>query len=346
MSAATTVTIAQLTALVVGALQRAGAGQAMAEHAARALVLAESQGLASHGLSRVAQYCTHLRNGRVDGAALPTLSRRKAAALLVDAGQGLAFPACALAVEQAIATAREQGVAFAGVANSHHCGVLVDHLRPVAAAGMVGLGFANSPAAMPAAGGRHPIFGTNPVAAVFPRRRPAGASEGQADPLLIDLSLSEVARGKLMVAAKAGKAIPAGWALDADGQPTTDPQAGLSGSMLPIGAATSPKGAMLALVVELLVTALIGAQFGFEASSFFDDEGNAPRIGQAFIVLDPGALAGSDAFVDRVEVLVAEMLRDDGVRLPGARREALRRRAEAQGLELPDALLAALRGEG
>jgi (2R)-3-sulfolactate dehydrogenase (NADP+) len=110
--------------------------------------------------------------------------------------------------------------------------------------------------------------------------------------------------------------------------------------MLPIGATTSPKGAMLALVVELLVTALIGSQFGFEASSFFVDEGNRPGIGQAFIVVDPGALAGSDHYLDRVEVLIAEMLKDDGVRLPGARREALRRQAEADGLEVPEALLA------
>jgi (2R)-3-sulfolactate dehydrogenase (NADP+) len=142
--------------------------------------------------------------------------------------------------------------------------VLVDHLRAAAAAGMVGLGFANSPAAMAAAGGKHPIFGTNPVAAIFPRR--------DGDPLLIDLSLSEVARGKLMVAAKEARPIPPGWALDKDGCPTTDPNAGLQGSMLPIGAASSPKGAMLALTVELLVTALIGANFGL-ASSFFV-EGN------------------------------------------------------------------------
>ena len=157
---------------------------------------------------------------------------------------------------------------------------------------------------------------------------------------MIDLSLSEVARGKLMVAAREGRAIPAGWALDREGRPTTDPQAGLEGSMLPLGAATSPKGAMLALTVELLVTALIGASFGFEASSFFVDEGNRPRIGQAFVVVDPGALAGSSAYLDRVEVLVAEMLRDDGVRLPGARREQLRLRAEQQGIAVPDALLA------
>jgi (2R)-3-sulfolactate dehydrogenase (NADP+) len=185
---------------------------------------------------------------------------------------------------------------------------------------------------MPAAGGKHPIFGTNPVAAAFPRR--------DADALLIDLSLSEVARGKVMVAAKEGRPIPPGWALDAAGQPTTDARAALEGSMLPIGAVSSPKGAMLALVVELLVTAVIGAQFGFEASSFFVDEGNRPRIGQAFLVIDPGALAGRASYLDRVEVLVAEMLKDDGVRLPGARREALRRRAAVDGVEVPDALLA------
>ena len=324
--------LAEAQAAVSAALQRAGAGTAMAEATARALVLAEAQGLGSHGLSRVPQYATHLRNGRVNAGALARVAKRKGGALLIDADQGLAFPACELAVREAIAAARENGVAFAGVANSHHAGVIVDHLRPAADAGLVGLGFANSPAAMPAAGGKHPIFGTNPVAAVFPRR-------GQL-PLMIDLSLSEVARGKLMVAAKAGKSIPEGWALDADGHPTTDPGAALAGSMLPIGATTSPKGAMLALVVELLVTALIGSQFGFEASSFFVDAGNRPRIGQAFIVIDPGALAGSGAYLDRVEVLVAEMLKDEGVRLPGARREALRLKAAAEGIEVPEALLA------
>lgn len=330
-----TLPIPDVESLVAAALQRAGAGDAMARATARALVLAESQGLGSHGLSRVAQYAAQLRNGRVNGAAEPRVARAKGGAVLVDAQEGLAFPACDLAVREAVDRAREFGVSFAGVTNSHHCGVVVDHLRAASAAGMVGLGFANSPAAMPAAGGRHPIFGTNPVAAVFPRLT--------GDALMIDLSLSEVARGKLMVAAKEGRPIPAGWALDRDGNPTTDPKAGMEGSMLPIGAVSSPKGAMLALMVELLVTALIGANFGFEASSFFVDEGNRPRIGQAFIVVDPGALAGREAYLERVEVLVAEMLKDDGVRLPGARREALRRKAQSDGLAVADAMLASLR---
>ncbi len=326
--------IDQATGLVLRALQNAGASAAMATATARALVQAEAQGLASHGLGRVPQYAAHLRNGRADGAAVAVVARSKGAALLVDARQGLAFPACDLALTQAVAGARQFGVCFAGVTNSHHCGVLVDHLRPVAAAGLVGLGFANSPAAMPAAGGKHPVFGTNPVAAVFPRRA--------ADALLIDLSLSEVARGKLMVAAKEGKTIPPGWALDSQGRPTTDPKAGMAGSMLPIGAVSSPKGAMLALIVELLVTAVIGAQFGFEASSFFVDEGNQPRIGQAFLVIDPGALAGADVYFERMETIITEMLVDDGVRLAGARRLALERQAQLDGVSIPDALLAQL----
>ncbi len=180
---------------------------------------------------------------------------------------------------------------------------------------------------MSAAGGRTPLFGTNPIAAVFPRRN--------AQPLTIDLSLSEVARGKLMVAAKEGKRIPLGWALDRDGVPTTDPAAGLEGSMLPAG---GTKGAMLALVVELLVTALTGAALGFEATSFFVEEGNRPRLGQAFLVVDPDALAGRDVYHERIETLIAAMLDDPGVRLPGARRDTLLARARADGIEIPQAL--------
>lgn len=326
----TQLSVEEATRLATRALRNAGAAEAMALSTTRALVRAEAQGLASHGLSRVPQYATHLRNGRADGSALAVVARQKGAAVLVDARQGLAFPACDLAIATAIATAKDMGVCFAGVTNSHHCGVVVDHLRAVADAGMVGLGFANSPAAMPAAGGRHPVFGTNPVAAVFPRKNAA--------PLMIDLSLSEVARGKLMVAAKEGKTIPLGWALDAEGHPTTDPQAGLAGSMLPLGAVSSPKGSMLALMVELLVTAVIGAQFGFEASSFFVDEGNSPRIGQAFIVIDPGALAGTEVYFERMETVIAEMLLDEGVRLAGARRISLEIKAQQAGLNIPDAL--------
>jgi (2R)-3-sulfolactate dehydrogenase (NADP+) len=326
------VALSELTGLASRALGRAGANRAMAEATANALVAAEAQGLASHGVSRVPQYAAHIRLGRVDGSAVASVTRSKGGAVLVDAADGLAFPACALAVAAAIARAREHGVAFAGVGNSHHFGAASYHLEPVAAAGMVGLAFGNSPAAMPAWGGKHAVLGTNPIAAVFPRRG--------APPIVVDLSLSEVARGKLVIAAREGKPIPAGWALDKDGNPTTDPQAGLDGMMLPAGGA---KGAMLALVVELLCCALTGAHFGFEADSFFTDAGNRPKIGQAFLVIDPGALAGDDVYGERVETLVTEMLKDAGVRLPGARRKALADRAAAEGVEIPQGLLDELR---
>jgi (2R)-3-sulfolactate dehydrogenase (NADP+) len=317
----------ELVELATRALQRAGANPAMAGITARALVDAEAQGLASHGLARVAQYATHLRNGRADGDAVPVVTRAKGGAVLVDARSGLAFPACALAIEEALQRAQQFGVSFAGVTNSHHFGVAAWHLEAVGRTGMVGLAFGNSPSAMPAAGGKHPIFGTNPIAAIFPR--------ADGEPLVIDLSLSAVARGKVMVAAKEGKPIPAGWALDRDGNPTTDAAAALTGSMLALGGA---KGAMLALIVELLVTALTGAALGFEASSFFVDEGNVPRIGQAFLVIDPDALAGRATYLERVETLVTEMLRDQGVRLPGERRKALQAKAQREGIEISQAL--------
>jgi len=324
-------TLDTLSDLAQRALSRAGANPAMAAATARALVHAEAQGLSSHGMSRVAQYATHLRNGRADGKATPSIVAGRGGAALVDAHSGLAFVACAFAVDEAIRRAREFGVSFVGVTNSHHFGVAADHLEAVTAAGMVGLAFGNSPAAMPAAGGRHPIFGTNPIAAAFPR-------EGH-EALMIDLSLSEAARGKVMVAAKDGKPIPPGWALDAAGQPTTDAKAALAGSMLATG---GTKGAMLALMVELLACALTGAAMGFEADSFFVDEGNRPRIGQAFLVIDPGALAGRATYLERIEILIAEMQKDPDVRLPGSRRRALADKASREGVEISAPLAAQL----
>lgn len=317
--------------LVRRALTAAGAAPAMAAATARTLVAAEAQGQAGHGLSRVPQYAAFLRNGRADGQAAPAVIAERGGAALVDARHGLAYPALDLAVAEAARRAGAHGVAFIGITNSHHSGAMGLPVAALAEQGLVALAFTNSPSAMPVPGGRRPLLGTNPVAAAFPRR--------SADPLVIDLALSEVARGKIMVAAKEGRPIPLGWAIDAEGNPTTDPNAALSGAMLAMG---GTKGALLALVVELLCCALTGAAFGFEADSFFVDEGNRPRLGQAVLAVDPGALAGRDTFLDRVEALVGAMLGDAGVRLPGSRRAALTARAREEGLEVPDALLAKL----
>lgn len=326
-------TVDALIEQVSGALQRAGANQAMADSTARSLVMAEARGMGSHGLSRVGQYAGHLRSGRVNGNATPTVIKSHGAGLLVDADEGLAFPACELAVREAIERARQFAISFAGVTRSHHFGMAGMHLESVAQSGMVGFAFSNSPAAMPAWGGKRALFGTNPIAAVFPRR--------QGDPISIDLSLSEVARGKLMVAAREGRSIPEGWAMDKNGQPTTDPKVGLDGMMCPAGGV---KGAMLALMVELLCVALTGASFGYEADSFFSDQGNRPHIGHVFLAIDPSALSGQDAYFERVETLVAAMLEDEQVRLPGGRRNAVLEQSLSQGVEVSDAVWAQLQG--
>jgi (2R)-3-sulfolactate dehydrogenase (NADP+) len=327
----TIVSLQRLQALAEHALVNAGANQAMATMTARALVAADAQGLASHGVARVTQYAGHLKNGRANGQAIVRIVREKLSACLIDADNGLAFAACSMAVDEAITRARSTGVGFAAVTNSHHFGVAGYHLAKVAEHALVGLAFGNSPAAMPAWGGKRALFGTNPIAAIFPRKN--------AGPLCIDLSLSEAARGKVMIAAQQGKPIPSGWALDRDGQPTTDAKAALDGMMLPAGGV---KGAMLALMVELLCVALTGANFGYEADSFFVDEGNQPRLGQAFLVIDPAALAGADIYHSRVEALIDAMCADPAVRLPGEQRTRLAQQASREGVEIPDALHARL----
>jgi len=320
----------ELQQLARNALERAGANAAMAEAAARHLVRAEEQGLPTHGMSRVPFYCGFLRNGRAAGAARPAMAAERGGACLIDNRDGLPYESAEWAIAEVIQRARRNGVAFAGITHSAHVGVLGIHLLPVAQAGMAGVAFTNSPAAIPAWGGRKALFGTNPVAFAFPRR--------SGDPLVIDLALTTVVRGKIMLAMQKGEKIPEGWALDRDGKPTTDPKEAIErGSLFPIGGA---KGAMLALAFELVCAALTGAAIGAEADSFFSDQGNKPRIGHAFLAIDPGALAGLERYLERVETVVAAMLADAGVRLPGARRFAGEKRAQAEGIEVGDELLA------
>jgi (2R)-3-sulfolactate dehydrogenase (NADP+) len=319
-----------LLELATTALERAGANDRMAEATARHLVRAEEQGLPTHGMSRVPFYCAMLRNGRNDGAARPRMVSERAGACLIDNADGLPYVSAQWAVDEAIQRARRNGIAFAGITNSAHVGVLGIHLQPVAQAGLVGFAFTNSPAAIPAWGGRKPLFGTNPVAAAFPRR--------EGDPIVIDLALTTVVRGRIMMAMRKGEKIPEGWALDRNGKPTTDPEEAINrGSLFPIGGA---KGAMLALMFELICAALTGSAIGPEADSFFSEQGNRPRIGQAFIAIDPAALAGTDRFFERVETVVGTMLSDPEVRLPGARRFAAERSARVNGIDVPDELLA------
>jgi len=320
--------IETLHTLARDALIQAGTIRSSAGETANALIYADTCGLASHGVSRIPLYAAHLRNGRVDGLALPLIKSSKGAVRVIDAAQGLAYPACQLAVSEAIQVAGESGLGLAAVIRSNHFGAAGYHLEAIAKAGMIGLALSNSPAAIAPWGGKTPLFGTNPIAVIFPRKNQA--------PLVIDLSLSEVARGKLLVAAQNKQAIPPTWALDAEGKPTTDPELGLKGSMLPAGGI---KGAMLALWVELLIGAVAGGAFGFEADSFFAETGNHADLGHLFLAINPAALAGRERYYARLETLLDAMTADPGVRLPGMRREKNRQKAFATGIEIPEALL-------
>jgi (2R)-3-sulfolactate dehydrogenase (NADP+) len=320
----------ELFRLAKQALLNAGAHETMAETTAQHLVRAEEQGLPTHGMSRVPFYCSMLKSGRADGKARPAMAAEKAAVCLIDNADGLPYESAAWAIEEVIQRARRNGIGFAGIRNSAHVGVLGIHLQKVAQAGMVGVAFTNSPAAIPAWGGKKALFGTDPVAFAFPRRG--------GDPIVVDLALTTVTRGKIMVAMQKGEKIPEGWALDRHGKPTTDPQEAIEqGSLFPIG---GTKGAMLALAFELVCAALTGAAIGPEADSFFSEQGNKPRIGQAFLAIDPGALAGMEKYFERIEAVVRTMLADEGVRLPGAKRFASEKKLRAEGIEIADDLLA------
>ena len=323
----------ELERLAHAVLTQHGVTDAAAAACARVLVQADACGIETHGVSRIPMYCDMLRARRIDPQAVPRLveSAPGGPAVLVDACGGLAYDACDLAVAALTERALRDGVAFVGVRNSSHVGALGLHLEPLAAHGLVALALSNSPAVMPFWGGRTPALGTNPVAAIFPRR--------QGMPLLIDLSMTTVARGHILLAAQRNEPIPEGWALDRHGQPTTDAREALQGSLLPVGGA---KGAMLALCFELLCSALTGAALSFEADAFFDPAGKAPRIGQAFIAFSPERLAGQAVYFERVEALLAQIAQDPEVRLPGARREALRAQARAEGVVVRDELLAKL----
>ena len=319
--------LAELETLAVRALMRAKTSEANARSVARALVAAEADGLASHGLSRLPAYADQAIAGKVDGFATPKVTRPRLAVIAVDAASGFAFPALEAGFAAAVPAARETGLVAVAVGRSHHFGVAGLQVEHLARSGLVGIAFGNSPAAIAPRGGAKPLFGTNPIAFAWPR---AGRH-----PLVIDLSLSKVARGRIMVAAQKGEAIPEGWALDAEGHPTTDAKAALAGTMIPMGNA---KGTSLVLMVELLAVALTGSNFGWEASSFFDAKGPPPHVGQMFLALDPQAFADNAAA--RAEILFSAMLGQPGVRLPGDRRFRLRAKAEADGVEVPDALLA------
>ena len=306
-----------------------------AEKVARALVAAEADGQKGHGASRVPSYAGQARSGKVDGHAVPEAIPLTGPAAVVDARNGFAYPAIELAQRTLLECLETSPVAAAVVRNSHHSGVVAHHVEPLARAGCIAMSMNNGPQAIAPWGGHRGLFGTNPIGFAAPR--------ADHPPLVIDMSLSKVARGKINVAAQAGNRIPPDWAFDPDGNPTTDAGAAMAGTMAPVGDA---KGAQLALMVEILSAALSASCFGFESSSYFTSEGPPPRAGQFLLALKPGPFS-EGRFGARLEDLLAAIEEQPGTRLPGQRRYALRERAESEGIAIPRALherLVSLRG--
>ena len=325
-----TVGLQELSDLATHALVAANTSSENARIVAAALVAADADGLTSHGVSRVPFYADQALSGKVDGKAKPDLKMTARASIRVDARDGFAFPAIRLGLDSALEPVRDTGIVAVVITNSHHAGVGGYHVEHVATHGYIALGFTNTPSAIAPWGGSKGTFGTNPIAFACPRT--------DKPPLVIDLSLSKVARGKVMLAEKKGETIPIDWALDAKGQPTTDPKAALAGTMVPVGEA---KGAALALVVEILTAGLAGANFAFEASSFFTAAGPPPRVGQFFIVINPIVFAG-ETFIARIEKLITEVLSQRGARLPGDRRLAQREKSRRDGVTISKQLYEAL----
>ena len=321
-----TLTLAEAEDLVVKTLQRCRTDADNAKSVARALVGAQAEGQKGHGLSRLPSYAAQAKVGKVDGMAKPTLSWPRPAAALVDAKHGFAYPAIDLALAALPPAARVNGIAAAGITRSHHCGVVGHPVEHLAREGLLALMFANTPAAIAPWGGAKAAFGTNPIAFACPLPDRA--------PIVVDLSLSKVARGNILAAKQKNEKIPEGWALDADGKPTTDANAALAGTMLPLGDA---KGTALALMVELLAAGLTGAHYAAEASSFLNAEGPPPGTGQMLIAIDPAPFGGTLA---HFAALASSIEAQPGARLPGARRLTARETAAREGVTVTEALLA------
>ncbi len=324
----TQLTLEEISTLAKEALIDSGASAGAASSLAAAVTAAERDGIRSHGLIYVPIYCEHLKCGKVNAAAEPAVLSQDGSAIVIDADCGFAHPAIDIGFDKLRPLAKALGCAALTVRNSYNCGVLGYHVERLAEEGLVAIGFTNAPASIAPAGGQKPVVGTNPFALAVP-----GDSGGAA--FVLDQSASVVAKSEIMTRSREGRAIPEGWALDADGQPTTDPEQALKGSMAPSG---GYKGFGIGLLVEVMAAALSGATLGIYASPFSGTEGGPPRTGQCFLALSPDAFS-SDAFDDRIHALTQAITTQGEARLPGSRRLGHRQRSESDGVSVDQSLV-------
>ena len=286
------------------ALERHGALPWIAAEVASAVRKAEAVGNRICGLYYLESYCQQLRSGRVKGDVEPVVTRPRPATVAVDARFGFAQAAFARALPDAIAAARECGVASLAVSHAHTCTSVGYFTEQIARAGLIGLGMTNASPIVAPPGGKNRVIGTNPVAFSVPDGDGGVAMQ-------FDQSTTTVALGKITMAKAAGERIPEGWAVDADGQPTTDPEAALAGSLVSMG---GYKGWGFGLMVEFLAAAMTGSVVSQDVKPLKAPEGPPHDLGQYYLLMDPGA---SEAFYQRLEQIAAGVARDEGARMPG-----------------------------
>ncbi len=318
--------------LATAALVGAGADPDNAASVARSTVLAERDGIRSHGLMYVPIYAEHVGCGKVDGQAVPAVETRRSGSVCVDAQCGFAHSAIDAGWPALVDAARGNGVAVMTLYNSYNCGVLGHHAERLAEDGMLGLCFTHAPASIAPTGGHAPVVGTNPFALAVPDGEGGSA-------IVLDQSASVVAKSEIMLRARTEEPIDPGWALDAQGRPTTDASLALKGSMMPAG---GHKGFGVGLLVEIMASCLAGAVSSVDASPFSGTAGGPPRTGQCFVAIDPGAFAG-ELFQQRIACLVAAIEQQQGARLPGARRKANATRTLRDGVTVDQGLLDRIR---
>ena len=316
--------LSEAHALCEAAALRRGASLAVARSLATAFVRAEAEGQPAVGLSHFVDHLDALAAGRIDGRALPALTRPAPALILSDAQGGAAHLGYDLAFDDLVAAASTFGIAAFAQRNGFTCGALGHFVARLAETGLVGLAAANGPPLLAGSGSSKPVYCTNPMAFAAP--------VANGPPLLIDQSSSATAFVSIRQAAREGRPIPEGWALDADGLPTTDPARALGGALLAFGGA---RGANVALMVEVLAAGLTGANWSLDAASFTQGA-ESPRAGLFVVAIAP-RLIDAD-FPDRLAVQLARLRQDYGVHIPGRARAEAARTAAHIGLTIPKSL--------
>lgn len=313
------VAVSEIEQRSAAALRVHGATPWIADEVARAVARAEALGNVICGLYYLESYCLQLRSGRVRGDVEPIVERPRPGFVRVDARLGFAQPAFARGMPLALEAARDCGTASLAVGHAHTCTSLGYFTEQIAQAGFIGMGFTNASAIVAPPGGKGRILGTNPFAFSVP-----DGAGGVA--LQFDFSTAAVALGKITMAKAAGRPIPPGWAVDAEGNPTTDPEAALKGALVP---AAGYKGWGLGLMVELLAAGMTGGVNSLDVQPLKAPEGAPHDLGQFYLLIDPRL---SPAFGMRLERIAEAIEAEDGARMPGSARTA------AEAVEVPDAL--------